>query len=181
MGIMVVWMAPNEATGTDPFTKPVDVPGLLTHAHLAENDNHGGKPDPANFNDMTKLPSKVMPAGSELPISDFAYQGDMSAAATVPAVVQGGSLVYRNLDAKQGIPHTVTGCAAPCDGATGIAYPLANGVPRFDSGELAKIGQPSNGQLTWSTPSNLPPGTYTYFCRIHPFMRGAFRVVPKSS
>ena len=25
-------------------------------------------------------------------------------------------------------------------------------------------------------PSDLPDGTYTYFCRIHPFMRGAFRV-----
>ena len=29
---------------------------------------------------------------------------------------------------------------------------------------------------TWQTPKNLPVGTYTYFCRIHPFMRGAFRV-----
>ena len=24
--------------------------------------------------------------------------------------------------------------------------------------------------------ANLPAGTYTYFCRIHPFMRGSFRV-----
>jgi len=24
--------------------------------------------------------------------------------------------------------------------------------------------------------ANLPVGTYTYFCRIHPYMRGAFRV-----
>ena len=35
------------------------------------------------------------------------------------------------------------------------------------------------GTRTWHTPKNLTPGTYTYFCRIHPFMRGAFRVVPK--
>jgi hypothetical protein len=33
------------------------------------------------------------------------------------------------------------------------------------------------GTTTWKTPSNLTPGTYTYFCRIHPFMRGSFRVV----
>jgi plastocyanin len=33
------------------------------------------------------------------------------------------------------------------------------------------------GTTTWRTPSNLTPGTYTYFCRIHPFMRGSFRVV----
>jgi plastocyanin len=37
------------------------------------------------------------------------------------------------------------------------------------------------GSVTWKTPKNLRPGTYAYFCRIHPFMRGAFRVVPKKS
>ena len=37
---------------------------------------------------------------------------------------------------------------------------------------------PATGALQWQTPSNLSPGTYTYFCRIHPFMRGAFRVKP---
>jgi hypothetical protein len=36
------------------------------------------------------------------------------------------------------------------------------------------------GTTTWKTPTTLSPGTYTYFCRIHPFMRGAFRVVPKT-
>lgn len=35
------------------------------------------------------------------------------------------------------------------------------------------------GTAEWKTPKNLKPGTYTYFCRIHPFMRGSFRVVPK--
>ena len=35
------------------------------------------------------------------------------------------------------------------------------------------------GTVTWKTPANLDPGTYTYYCRIHPFMRGAFNVVPK--
>ena len=36
------------------------------------------------------------------------------------------------------------------------------------------------GSTVWKTPKNLAPGTYSYFCRIHPFMRGAFRVVPRS-
>ncbi len=44
MGIMVVWMAPASATGTDPFTTPVDTSGVLTHGHLPENNNHGGGP-----------------------------------------------------------------------------------------------------------------------------------------
>jgi plastocyanin len=178
MGIMVVWLAPNDTTGNDPFTTPVDAHGVLTHGHLHENDNHGGAPDPKNFQNVMNLPSRVVPSGSTLAIADFAYEGDMSTASTVPTIRQGGSLAFRNDDASMGIPHTITACTAPCDGSTGIAFPLANGQPQFDSGELATYGPPSNGKVTWQTPTNLAPGTYTYFCRIHPFMRGAFRVVP---
>ena len=176
---MVAWLAPNDTTGKDPFATPVDVKGVLTHGHLAENDNHGGAPDPKGYENTMNLPSHVLPSGTVLPIADFAYEGDMSETATVPAVVQGGYLVFRNDDASKGIPHTVTACRQPCDGSTGIAFPLANGRPQFDSGELASYGPPSNGQTTWQTPSDLPPGTYTYFCRIHPFMRGVFRILPK--
>jgi plastocyanin len=60
---------------------------------------------------------------------------------------------------------------------SGIAYPLANAKIAFDSAELGRGGPPASGSITWSVPRNLPPGTYTYFCRIHPFMRGAFRVL----
>ena len=35
------------------------------------------------------------------------------------------------------------------------------------------------GTTIFKTPKNLTPGTYAYFCRVHPFMRGAFRVKPK--
>ena len=42
------------------------------------------------------------------------------------------------------------------------------------------VGRPAPNaaanRVSWSTPSNLKAGTYTYFCRVHPFMRGAFRV-----
>ena len=48
---------------------------------------------------------------------------------------------------------------------------------QFESGTLG-AKTPATGYLSWSTPKNLAPGTYTYFCRIHPFMRGAFRVKP---
>jgi plastocyanin len=181
MGIMVVWMAIDDTSGKDPFTTPVDGPGMLTHGHLAENDNHGGKPAPDDYTDMTKLPSKLEKSGTVLPIADFVYQGDMSVAQSVPTIIQGGTLTFRNDDASQGIMHTITACKDPCDLSTGIAYPLANGQPRFDSGDLADTGPPSSGQISWTTPSNLPPGTYTYYCRIHPFMRGAFRVEAKPS
>jgi plastocyanin len=50
----------------------------------------------------------------------------------------------------------------------------------FDSGELGwgpEGATPAANRNTWSTPDDLKPGTYTYFCRIHPFMRGSFRVI----
>lgn len=37
------------------------------------------------------------------------------------------------------------------------------------------------GTTIFRTPKNLKAGTYAYFCRIHPFMRGAFRVVKRQS
>ena len=47
---------------------------------------------------------------------------------------------------------------------------------QFDSGELGVAGPPTAGRVDWSLPTDIPTGTYTYFCRIHPSMRGAFRV-----
>ena len=36
--------------------------------------------------------------------------------------------------------HTITACKDPCNGTTGIAYPIANGPVTFDSGELGYNG-----------------------------------------
>ncbi|MDX6639453.1 MAG: hypothetical protein QOF12_464 [Solirubrobacteraceae bacterium] len=49
------------------------------------------------------------------------------------------------------------------------------GVP----GLVGLIASGCIGTTVYETPKNLTPGTYTYFCRIHPFMRGAFRVVKR--
>src|SRR5690606_35959461 len=115
-------------------------------------------------------------------IEDYVYEfGDFSEGETeVPLVRAGQSITFDNSpDAplENGIWHTITSCKAPCNGATGIAYPLADAEVQFDSGQLGDAGQPTAGRLTWETPTDLEPGTYTYFCRVHPFMRGAFRVV----
>ncbi len=173
---MVVWMGEPGGDADDPFTTAVDTPGMLTHGHLAENDNHGGDLD-NRYLDLTALPSA--PASATIPIQDWVYtEGDMNYAVSVPTVKAGESITYENLDANigKGQWHTITACAAPCNRSTGIAYPLADGPVIFDSGELGLGGPPTADRTSWTIPTDLPPGTYTYFCRIHPIMRGAFRV-----
>ena len=115
-----------------------------------------------------------------------------------PVVKPDGSLAFTNQDALFGQSqddqawHTITACRAPCNKGSGIGYPLANGPVEFDSGQLG-YGSGLNakvpiGDNTWSTPplgelktarngKRIRNGTtYTYFCRLHPFMRGSFRV-----
>lgn len=193
MGIMVAFYADGIRPGArDPFTTPVDWHGLLTHGHLAENRHHGGEP--------LGLPNPVsMLSGAavrNVTIKDFVYRrGDLSLngpSGRPPVVRPGRTLRFKNLDALPGedphesIYHTITACKDPCNRTAGIAYPLANADPKrsFDSGELGygpSAGRakftPAANRNTWRTPRNLRSGTYTYFCRIHPFMRGSFRVL----
>ncbi|MEO8688209.1 MAG: hypothetical protein ABI611_08295 [Solirubrobacteraceae bacterium] len=180
MGIMPVAFAPGAPGGVDPFSGKLERRGRLTHGHLRENDNHGGAggglPDARTAPDG---PAATAPVA----ITDFLYgQGDLlraGAASRPPVVAAGQTLGFRNADAARTIYHTITACRAPCNRTTGIAYPLADGPVEFDSGELG-FGPagftPAANRDTWATPANLGPGTYTYFCRVHPFMRGAFRV-----
>jgi plastocyanin len=187
MGIMVIWWADGIKKGAkDPFRSKIDWHGKLTHGHLAENDHHGGKARPS-LRDARTLANG--PRMDNVLIQNFAYGvGDFTLPgkrSRPPVVRAGDSLTFTNLDATATIApqnsayHTITSCKAPCTGTTGIAYPLADGKARFDSGELG-FGPPgftpAANRNTWETPKNLKPGTYTYFCRIHPFMRGAFRV-----
>jgi plastocyanin len=176
MGIMVTYMA-DGGPGRNPFKRRVDFKGRPTHGHLAENNNHGGRatklPDPRRLPDGTENPGN-------LDIVDFKYQlGDMSLsgpASRPPVIRPGQALNFRNqLDNQKRIYHSITSCKAPCNRSTGIAYPIADGDVQFESNTLGS-NIPATGALEWKTPDNLNPGTYTYFCRIHPFMRGAFRV-----
>lgn len=77
-----------------------------------------------------------------------------------------------------------------CTGSTGIAHPLANAMPALDSLEIGlgfpglglyRRSQLASGSIKFTLApkkAGLRPGqTYTYFGRIHPFMRGAFKVV----
>jgi plastocyanin len=188
MGIIdPLWYTTDaDVGGVDPFAHPVDWHGVVTHGHLPENDHHGGAP--------SALPdARDLQAGAARPavgIRGFVYGfGDLArsgAAGRPPTVKQGGTLRFRNFDSPKGanpalaVYHTITACKAPCTATTGIAYPVADGAATFDSGELG-YGPPqataAANRATWKTPRTLSPGTYGYFCRVHPFMRGAFRVV----
>jgi hypothetical protein len=179
MGIMPVEFNPG-GTGPDPFVTDVDVRGQVTHGHLRENRNHGGAF--AGLPDARRLLG-VAPAGGGVQIRDFVYRGgDLGLngrRGRPPAVRAGRSLRFVNRDAADGIMHSITSCRAPCNRTTGIAYPLANGKVQFNSGNLGygPAGfTAANNRVVWKTPKSLRPGTYTYFCRVHPFMRGAFRV-----
>jgi plastocyanin len=188
MGIMVVFWADGTRRGAkNPFKSRIDTRGLLTHGHLPENNHHGGKPRP-DVRDARSLGNGL--AADNVFIEGFVYGlGDFNVngrKGRPPVVKRGQSLTFTNLDAtpeinaQQSAYHTITACKAPCTATTGIAYPLANARVQFDSGELGygPAGfTPAANRNTWRTPKRLKPGTYTYFCRIHPFMRGAFRVV----
>ena len=187
MAIMPAMFHPGGTTGADPFVTDVDVPGRVTHGHLPENDNHGGG-RLSGLPDARDLLARPLAGGSgSVPIQGFVFgQGDLSStgrAGRPPLVRRGRTLTFVNRDARRTIFHTVTSCKAPCNKTTGIAYPLANGPVDFDSGELGFGPQgftAAANRATWSTPKGLKSGTYTYFCRVHPFMRGAFKVKPKT-
>jgi plastocyanin len=183
MGIEFGWVAPADGgtpLGPDPFASPPDIHGAVTHGHLPENDNHGGAPGSV---DPEKLPDGPGTIGNHVGITGFEYlpgnAGLLGSFQNPPPVARGTPLTFDNFDWGEQIYHTITACKAPCNGSTGISYPLADGPVEFDSGELGYgltgLTAAAN-RSSWATPPDLPAGTYAYFCRIHPFMRGAFRV-----
>ena len=209
MGIAVTLLAPDTpegeptAPGVDPFKAPVDKSkacksggleakrpklcpqGLAyTHGHLPENDNYGAAE--GAWEAQTGSPA------SEVAIANFLYQpGDFSTIemSGVPTVKLGETLNFNNLEGTT-IYHTITSCAFPCKGPTGVAFPLSDGETSsggrvdFDSGELgigAPVIGPAKQTLRWGLPVTAEDGfksgdVVTYFCRIHPGMRGAFEV-----
>jgi hypothetical protein len=179
MGLMLAYVA-DGASGPDPFRHRVYTTGAVTHGHLAAANNHGGRP--TGLRDPRRAPDGAT-VRDGVAIEDFTYlPGDLAAGgafANPPVVPRARQLQFGNFDASDSILHTVTACRAPCTGSTGVSYPLADGGVRFDSGQLGfgPTGYTAaTNRIDWRTPASLPPGTYTYFCRVHPFMRGAFRV-----
>lgn len=87
-----------------------------------------------------------------------------------------------------GFGPTVSTVGLFANGDPNVPITAANGTPAAKEkcakngpkGVIRLVQVGCVGETRWKTPKNLKPGTYAYFCRIHPFMRGAFRVVPKT-
>jgi plastocyanin len=183
--------------GCEPSATLLCVRGQVTHGHYASSDNHGAC--------SIACPAFPAPASVKGPLLTDIHWGDFTfgesdfgviSVAGVPRVRQGSTLTFWNADASQYMPHTATACGFPCTGPTTVDYPISNGSyatlqPNgtysvggqvdFDSSELAYGLGPAN-RASWALGTgSMPLGVYTYYCRIHPTMRGAFEVVPANT
>ncbi len=201
MGILpLAYSSTYDPAAKDPFDDEAavkamyDAGGILTHGRLPENidakaNKDLGLADPRDLKARKKNVSK-----SGIGIDGFLFQqGGYSAVAGFPSkemrpptIDAGQSVTFTNQEALFGQPdedqvwHSVTSCKAPCNRGSGIGYPLARGPIDFDSGQLGfgtgTSTEVTTGSAVYTTPALEKPGTYTYFCRIHPFMRGSVRV-----
>ena len=184
--------------GTD-GTKTLCLRGQVTHGHVHESGNTGG----CRGTDCVALPKKEGRVVDAIHSVGFTYgDADMGVIPTtgIPLVKLGQPLKLFSWDAAAKIYHTYTRCKEPCSGPTGINYPLADGgtgKPNdemdFDSSEIGYglLFEPAKSQiggsesydaqwlqdgLYWEfTPTQT--GTFSFYCRVHPGMRGAFKVV----
>jgi plastocyanin len=93
----------------------------------------------------------------------------------IAVVPRGTPLSFYNADQAAEIRHTITTCCWPCNGTYVSNHPLADG--RWDSGVMGYDAiDKGSASPVGETPNDLRAGTYAYFCRIHPWMRGTFRV-----
>jgi hypothetical protein len=204
MGIMPLAVTQaSDPAAKDPFDDEAEVRemyeqgGILTHGRLPENidakaDKDLGLPDPRRLKSRGRVPK----AGLEIDGFGYslggysAFRGFPQVPMRPPLIRPGRRVPFTNLEAQLGMPddeqawHSITSCRAPCNRGPGIGYPLAAGPIKFDSGQLgygtALSQEVTTGSNRYKTPPLRKAGkTYTYFCRIHPFMRGSVRTKPK--
>ncbi|GAC1418599.1 MAG: hypothetical protein NVSMB57_13200 [Actinomycetota bacterium] len=161
-----------------PSATTLCVRGQITHGHIATSGFHGDclnacPPLPAAIDGP--LTDHIEMAGYSYGIADMGVVG----VSGIPVVKLGKPVTFTNADTAIYMWHTVTRCALPCTGPTTVDYPIANGgggVDDFDSTQLGVgLGPTNNVQWSWTPRST---GTFTFFCHIHPPMRGVIKVIP---
>jgi plastocyanin len=166
-----------------------------TRLCLRGNVTHGSMPSRQQHADCELTGGCPPLTDARIPLFDttitmqgFTYgQMDLGIAQTagIPQVPLGETLRFENPDLGPMVWHTVTACPEPCTGRTSASYPYPASYDTpvdFDSTILGAglgagtAGASGLGVLNWEY---TPPqkGMYTFFCRIHPFMRGAFEVI----
>jgi plastocyanin len=190
------WRKASCTPQLDGPAKTLCLRGGVTHGHLPEISHFGG------CHGCQALPKAEGPMMTDISIQGFTYgAADMGVIASngIPRVKVGEPLRFWNLDTSYDAWHTVTRCKEPCTGHTGLDYPIADGgsgsrkdTMDFDSAEIGYgvFFSPASGQIMghksmdeavrdgayWEfTPTRT--GVYTFYCRIHPAMRGAIKVV----
>lgn len=108
-----------------------------------------------------KLPCNLT-GGIGYPLANGPFAFDSGELGFGPTINQG---LYSG-DAIGGTPITAA-----------VPVPTAKENCASVGGLVKAISDGCVGSTIYKTPKNLTPGTYAYFCRVHPFMRGAFRVV----
>ena len=202
----LAWTRADDPAAKDPFDEAADVKamydrgGILTHGRLKENIDRKARkdlklPDPRDLRGAGPVPAGGIGIRSFYFLDGgFSVTRGFPASEMRPPVIHSGETVtFTNQDALATMPqteqawHSITSCRAPCNRGSGIGYPLANGPIKFDSGQLGYSTGTSREVTTQSNTFTTPPltatnkdpkagKTYTYFCRIHPFMRGSIRV-----
>jgi plastocyanin len=188
------WLLPGDPWGGDPVETVVN---RDPHAGHVEASEYCGILDYPPCDTEMPPPEKGLAAGA-VHIGAFLYlPGDraLSGQAGLPVQVSKGStLAFVNEDAGIGVRHTVTSCEWPCNGRYVANYPNPDGL--FDSGKMGNTDPIDGGGLVTSggplfgiglsddtapvwnlDTSDLDPGLYAYYCRIHPWMRGSIEVV----
>jgi plastocyanin len=189
--------APSEST--------ICVRGPASHARVPTSGDHwscelNGCPNIARAAAEGRPMDNIPAGGFTFGPADFGVIGT----AGIPVVKKGAAVTFWNADTADYMWHTVTRCANPCSGTLSASYPFSDGayddlvdpVTRvdaegrtvddliaqlgpdsmdFDSGQIG-VGTGATNKPDWSmTPTRT--GVFTFYCRIHPSMRGAIKVV----
>jgi plastocyanin len=186
MAIMFAWahpLTPEEAAASPSLCGSPPTTGAVTALPDGFNPAHLG-----GGGETARAPSNPPPATTtQIAIAGFNYYPS-GGKASPAGVKPGATVTFTNLDAGASIFHTVTSCTNPCNGDTGQKYPLAS-WPSDSAHDLGDSGQLGFGppyataatqKASWSftVPGDAPPGElFTFFCRIHPDMRGSLEVV----
>lgn len=171
------------------------VRGTVSHGHYKAASNHAPTIE-------RPLPAVKGPVVDQIQIAGFlngvADMNLVMAGAGIPQLIKNKPVTFWNADAGSYIWHTITRCRAPCNSGVTTNYPIADGADfdrdpmDFDSAEIGvglapsgtswlqksvTAGQPTLEQTAFWKFTPTRNGVYTFFCRIHPFMRGVFEVV----